>query len=68
MIANFVCTLPYKVVIFSAHKKKLYKICKLHKAIFCAFYNVLQPSSAIVFTNFKMLFPVLVLLRSKHSP
>ena len=38
--AEVLTTFGSKVVIFSASNTKIYKICKLHTAIFSSFYNI----------------------------
>ena len=57
--ANFVCIcitrgkvtifeLGAKMVTFSALEYKLYKICKLHNAIFYVFHNISPPNFVIL--------------------
>ena len=58
--ANFVlraeiATRP-KMVAISARNIKVYKICKLCKAIFSAFYNISKPIKLCNFTHFSTLF------------
>jgi hypothetical protein len=37
-----------KVVIFTARNTNIYKICKLHRAIFSSFYNISQPNFTVL--------------------
>jgi hypothetical protein len=53
--AEIATTFGPKMVAISARNTKVYKICKLCKAIFSAFYNILQPNFAILLI-FSMLF------------
>jgi hypothetical protein len=45
--AEIPTTFGPKMVAISARNAKVYKICKLCKAIFSAFYNISQPNFAI---------------------
>jgi hypothetical protein len=46
--AEIATTFWAKMVAISARNTKVYKICILCKAIFSAFYNILQPNVAIL--------------------
>jgi hypothetical protein len=48
--AEIATTFGPKMVAISARNTKVYKICELCKAIFSAFYNILQPNFAILLT------------------
>jgi hypothetical protein len=48
MLAEIATIFGPNVVANSARNTKVYKICKLCKAIFSAFYNISQPNFAIL--------------------
>ena len=45
------------MVTISARNTNILKICKLPKAIFSVFYNILQPNFAILLMHLSMLTP-----------
>jgi hypothetical protein len=58
MRAEIATTFGPKMVAISARNTKVHKICKLCKAIFSAFYNILQLCN---FTHFSILFLAVVI-------
>ena len=50
MRAEIATTFGPKMVAISARNTKVYKICKLCKAIFPAFYNISQPNFAQLYS------------------
>ena len=45
---HFHCNFSSKMVTFSARNINIYKICKLHRAVFSVLYNILPPNCAIL--------------------
>ena len=46
--AEIVTIFEPKMVTISARNTNIYKICKIRKAIFSVFYNILRPNFAIL--------------------